>query len=62
MRKMTAKQARNTNGGYTIWECRRCRIRIGTGIFWWKFGKYGYAIKPLRCPHCLCNASWKKVK
>ena len=61
MRKMTAEQARSTNGGYTIWKCKHCGWRIATGFAYWVFGKNGYAIKPIRCPHCLYYAGWKKV-
>ena len=61
MRTVTAEQARSINGGYMIYQCKRCGWRIMVGWIVASAHITKYAIKPLRCPHCHCLASWKKI-
>lgn len=52
MRKMTAAEARGTNGGYRIYTCAMCGYKIMVGWLVWKAGLTKYKEKPDHCPNC----------
>ena len=52
MRKMTAAEARSTNGGYRIYTCVMCGYKIMVGWLVWKAGLTKYKEKPEHCPNC----------
>ena len=61
MRTVTAEQARSINGGYTIYQCKKCGWQIMVGWYVWLKGITKYASKPYYCPHCWADHCWKEV-
>ena len=61
MRKMTATEARSTNGGYKVWECSVCKWWIMVGFVVYLAGLTQYSVRPTYCPHCGYKANWKRV-
>lgn len=63
MRKMSVEQARSMNGGWRIYQCKRCGWRIMVTSCWllhiYKITQY--MVRPSRCPHCGARNSWKQV-
>ncbi len=61
MRKLSIDEARSVNGGYTIYECKNCGWQIMVGWLVWFAGITKYPTKPVYCPNCWADHSWKKV-
>ena len=63
MRKMSNDEARNVNGGWTIYQCNYCGWQIMVTKCWLLHIKNitQYWSKPRFCPNCALPGSWKAV-
>ena len=63
MRKMTTDEARSTNGGWYIYQCKNCRRQIMVSQCWLLHlnGIADYWSVPALCSRCYSTDGWDLV-